>query len=354
MLWFTPLGPLAARDWTALADELRLDHLLVERGSGEHGRYTLLGVAGHGSATSSAQYRVITALQEALRSDPSERQAIVLYEAYSPDLVKATPAQNMGDSFPEWVRRPWQFSSYLRHLCHIPIDYERDREEISELRRQSLECNLQYLAEYAAGETLRYDVWLIWGVKPYDVDVGSPLAVIALVLTLILLTLPLLAVYLGILRLFRGELRGEKSQLARRLFKVLLPLMLGVGGGIFWLLFRAYGLHLPGLLDFGVNWLILSSFYFAFTFVACMWIADRFVFPENGYLPMWLIVIGYLISPVLIVFGGAIASGAMGASSGGGPSSQSRSSSPGGSGTAGGALRSGGGSFGGGGASGSF
>ncbi len=345
-----PLTALPAQDWPALADELGLDHLLVESGTGQHGSYTLLGVAGHGYSSTSAQYRILAALQNALLLDASERQAIIFYEAYSPDLRKATPAQNMGDNFPDWIRRPWQFSSYLRQLCHVPIDYERDRAEISYLRRRSLECNLRYLAEVAAGHTFAYDVFLIWGVKPHDVDVSSPLTLIALAFTLILLTLPLLAVYLAALRLLRGELRGEKNAMGQRLFKVLLPLMIGVGSGIFWLGFRGFGLHLPGPLDFVVNWLIISSFYFALTFVACMWIADRLIFPENGYLPMWLIAVGYLISPELIVFGGAIASGA----AGGGSSSRRDSSASSSSGNAGGALRSGGGSFGGGGASGSF
>lgn len=230
-------------------------------------------------------------------------------------------------------------SHYLHEYCHIETDRAEDKSRAMELEENG--CYAERLVRYFSGDRLEY---YVFEVLRESLDRPGALGFFRYPLLLaatLALTLPQLAVFLVLIGLFRRPLAAHPA--LQRAAKVILPLVLGIG----WLFLFIYV-----EIWFGPyrGWMValkmilpMSGVYFALTFLADMWIADRLFFPENDPPAWYWAALLYILAPLALLAGGAARGG-----SARGPVAARNSSD------AGATPVGGGGTFGGGGASGRF
>ncbi len=230
-------------------------------------------------------------------------------------------------------------SYYLHEHCHIDTDRAEDKSRAMELTENR--CYAERLVRYFSGDRLEY---YLFEVLRESLDRPGALGFFRYPLLLfatLALSLPQLAVFLVLIGLFRRPLAARPA--LQRAAKVILPLVLGIGWFLLFIYVEIWFGPYRGFMVALKMILPMSGVYFALTFLADMWIADRLFFPENDP-PAWhWTLLLYVLAPLALLAGGAARGGA-----------GARRPDPRNSSDASGGPIAGGGTFGGGGASGRF
>lgn len=258
------------------------------------------------------------------------RTYVLVWQPYSPDLFdwKGEESSPLGRAFID----------HLHRQCYVkdPVGSAYVDHSVEET-----ECYGRITLAHLRGESSLYTVHRIWGDRLEDSEFLGWFRYVIVFFSLVVLSLPALAISLCLIGILSGVLRARPG--LQRAVKVLLPLAVGVGWLLLFIVIQGSGQWRGALASF--QFLIpMGGLFAGLGFLPAMWMADHLYFPENDPPRLWVVILLYFIAPVLLAGAGA---------AGGSRQAVSSSSGTGASGGSSGGT-SGGGRFGGGGASAQF